>query len=225
MKKYEIVKEQSTFIDGHEVFRIRALKDIDYDIREGALGGYVESYDNLSQDGKCWLYDDSMAYANSMVFNNAKVHDRSLVNGCATVYDNASLFDNCEITDNAQVSGDAYIFDNSKISGNAHILSGAVYDHSVVSDAAIYVPDVKITGNAEILSNRDYLYLKDFGKDVGSLTIFRTSDNNVRINIDRWSGTPEEFMAVMKESYGDSDSIMKEYDLLMQLIKLHFNLS
>lgn len=225
MKKYEIVKEQSKVIDGHEVFRIAALKTFD-GVREGSLGGYVESYANLDQSGSCWLHDGSIAYADSIVFDNAKLYDHSIVNGRAVIFGNAMIYGNCKITDRAQVYGNAYITHNSKISGYANINSGIICNDSVISDVTIYVPDVKISGNAQILSNRDYLYLKDFGKDIGSLTIFRTADNSVRINIDQqWSGTLKEFIEEMKYIYGNSDNIMKEYDLLVQIIKLHFNLS
>lgn len=224
MKKYEIVKEQSTFIDGHKVFRIRALKDFD-DVRKGSLGGYVESYDNLSQDGRCWLYDDSMTYAEAMVFDDAKIHNNSIVNKQAIVYENAAIYDNCEITDHSQVCGNAHIFHNSKILGSSKIESGVICNDSVISNAVIYVPDIKISKDAQILSNRDYIYLKDFGTSVGSITIFKTSNNNVRINTDQWSGTPEEFLVEMCNVCLVDDDTMEEYNLLVQLIKCHFKLS
>lgn len=225
MKKYEIVKEQSMIINGHEVFRIRALVDFD-EVEEGALGGYVENYENLSQDGKCWLYDNSVAYANSKVFDDARMYNRSIINDHAKLHGGAKLFDDCEVTGTADVYGDAYIFDHSKILGNAVITSGSVHDYSVVSDAIIYEIEATIAGNARILSNTDYMYLKNLGyeQDIASLTIVRTSDNGVRINVDQWSGTLEEFVSELKDMYGDSDT-MKEYDLFIQIIKLHFNLS
>ena len=53
-KKYELT-EEAIVVDGHKLHRIRALKDF-ADVKAGDLGGYVESEDNLSHEGNCWVY-------------------------------------------------------------------------------------------------------------------------------------------------------------------------
>jgi len=40
------------------LYRTVALKDFD-DIKCGEIGGYVESEDNLSQGGNCWVFCDA----------------------------------------------------------------------------------------------------------------------------------------------------------------------
>ena len=48
-KKYELTDECINFY-GRKLYRIKALVDF-YDVKSGDLGGYVESYNNLSQEG------------------------------------------------------------------------------------------------------------------------------------------------------------------------------
>ena len=52
MKKYKLTEETKE-IDGHVLHRIKALKDF-ATIKNGELGGWIESEDNLSQDGDCY---------------------------------------------------------------------------------------------------------------------------------------------------------------------------
>ena len=59
-RKYELTDETKTTF-GNTLYRIRALKTFN-DIQVGDLGGYVESEDNLSQEGNCWLYNDAIVY-------------------------------------------------------------------------------------------------------------------------------------------------------------------
>ena len=35
--------------------RIRALRDVREDVHAGDLGGFVQSEENLSQEGQCWV--------------------------------------------------------------------------------------------------------------------------------------------------------------------------
>lgn len=48
MKKYELTNERNT----QGLYRIRALRDIpEFGVVKGALGGWIESKDNLAQHG------------------------------------------------------------------------------------------------------------------------------------------------------------------------------
>ena len=66
MKKYELTSETKV-INGVELHRIKALKSFG-NIKEGNLGGWIESEKNLSQDGDAWVFD------NATVRGNAKGH-------------------------------------------------------------------------------------------------------------------------------------------------------
>lgn len=77
-KKYELVPETVTKLYGRSMYRIRALKDFS-DVKKGDLGGYVESEENLSQEGNCWIYDNSIVGLGGKVTGNAIVKDVSVV--------------------------------------------------------------------------------------------------------------------------------------------------
>ena len=52
MKKYEIT--DIAHPDNPNLHRIRAVTDLTEDVLAGMLGGYVESYDNLDQEGRAY---------------------------------------------------------------------------------------------------------------------------------------------------------------------------
>ena len=59
MKKYEINSEN----------RVVALIDFG-NIKTGDVGGFVESENNLSHDGLCWVYGNARVYGNAQVFGD-----------------------------------------------------------------------------------------------------------------------------------------------------------
>ena len=106
-KKYELVMDDTININNHTLYRIKALRDfndvINDDIHIGDLGGYIESEDNLSHEGDCWIYDNAKVYGNAKVFGRARV------------------FNNAKIYGNALISGNAKVFDNARVRGIAEI--------------------------------------------------------------------------------------------------------
>ena len=97
--KYKLTEESIDF-RGTTLYRIEALKDF-VDVKKSDKGGYVESENNLSQEGNCWVYD------------NAKIYDRAEVRGDAKVCGDAQVYENAKVFGNAQVSGSAEIKNNS----------------------------------------------------------------------------------------------------------------
>ena len=69
-KKYEINS------DG----RVVALRDFG-NVKAGDVGGVVESENNLSHDGDCWVSDDAWVYGNARVSGNAEVYVNAQVSG------------------------------------------------------------------------------------------------------------------------------------------------
>lgn len=96
-KKYRLLKNDTITVDGRILYRIEAVRDF-ADVENGDKGGYVESEDNLSHDGNCWVFD------------NARVSDNALVRDDALVYDDA------HVSGNARVLGNACVLGNAKIS-------------------------------------------------------------------------------------------------------------
>ena len=95
-KKYELLLNDTIEYKGKILSRIKALKNFGH-IYKGYIGGYIESEKNLSQDGNCWIYDNSKvygwaeAYGNIKVFGNAKVYEEARVYGNAIVCGNAVI--------------------------------------------------------------------------------------------------------------------------------------
>ena len=115
-KKYELTTETKK-INGHTVYRIKALKRFDTIIgrrvNKGDLGGWVESENNLSQDGKCWLFDDAVGYENSRRTEN------SVGSGNSLQYGNSRQFGNSWQFGDSQQYGNSWQYGNSRQSGDS----------------------------------------------------------------------------------------------------------
>jgi hypothetical protein len=110
--KYKLTDETIEH-NGKRLYRIQALKDFG-NVKTGDLGGYVESENNLSQEGNCWVYD------------KAKVFDNALVSDNVRVFGNACVFENARVLGNARVSGNARVYDTAQIFGDAEIKDGYI---------------------------------------------------------------------------------------------------
>ena len=96
-KKYELIPS-----DKQGLYRIKALKDFG-NVKNGDIGGYIQSENNLSQLDDCWIYD------NAIVCGNARVCDDAIVRDDARVFANAQIYGYAKVCDNAQICGDAII--------------------------------------------------------------------------------------------------------------------
>ncbi|MCA0978467.1 hypothetical protein LCM19_08830 [Qipengyuania flava] len=80
--KYTVTVETKSLGDGRTVRRIRRT--------DGTLGGFIESPQNLSQTGSCWLHGDSIASGESRVREDAQIHgmvsDEAIIRGRAEIY-------------------------------------------------------------------------------------------------------------------------------------------
>ena len=63
MKKYRLTEETTKF-GNRTLYRIQALRDFG-NVKEGDIGGYIESEKNLSQDGNAWVSGDARVYGNA----------------------------------------------------------------------------------------------------------------------------------------------------------------
>ena len=70
-KKYKLTDEYIT-IDDRKLYRIEALKDFGW-VNKGDKGGFIESEDNLSQEGYCWVYGNARVGGSAEVYGTAKV--------------------------------------------------------------------------------------------------------------------------------------------------------
>ena len=79
--KYELLKEEGT-----NLLRLKALKSFG-DVKEGDLGGLVETPENLSQEGNCWVYTHARVCGSARVYDNTKVFGYTWVYGSMHVFD------------------------------------------------------------------------------------------------------------------------------------------
>lgn len=77
-KKYELVKDDTDIVEGHTLYRIRALKDFGC-VKADDFGGYIEKEENLSHKGDCWVAGNAKVYGDATVIENALVSDYAIV--------------------------------------------------------------------------------------------------------------------------------------------------
>lgn len=100
--KYEILKDEFIEFDGRKLYRIKALKDF-HNVKKGKVGGYIESEQNLSQEGDAWVSGNAQVYGNAWVY------------GDAWVYGNARVYGNAWVSGNARVSSDAWVLNRRSV--------------------------------------------------------------------------------------------------------------
>ena len=110
-KKYRLTDEIIEFC-GFELHRIESLKDFGH-IKKGDKGGFVQSENNLSHDGDCWIFGDAYVYGNANVFDNANVCGSVKVCGDTKVYDNAKVCGNIKVCGGTTIRGFAKVSSHS----------------------------------------------------------------------------------------------------------------
>lgn len=153
-KKYELVDVDNMYHNGRKLYRVRAIRDF-YNISEGDIGGFVESEENLSHSGNCWVYD------NAYVVDNGKVYDD------AKILDDAWIYDNAEVYGNAIVRMHASVYGHAKVYDNAH-----VFDRANVYQTARVCNDAEVFGNAKLRRNM-----------IASRTISVVDNNDIVITV------------------------------------------
>ena len=133
-KKYELVAS-----DKINYFRIKALISF-ADVEIGDIGGYVKSEANLSQEGDCWIYDDSIVADKARVRGNAKVKYSSLIKDQAVVFEQALVVNSC-ISDSAAVTRSATVVsstlnDDCRVSGSSFVFESQINDDVIIQDNA-----------------------------------------------------------------------------------------
>lgn len=213
-KKYELLKDDYINYRGRTLYRIKALRDFS-NVKAGDVGGYVQSEDNLSHKGDCWVY------YNAKVFNNAKIHDNAKVRGNAQIYGDAEVFGSARIHGNAKIYDEAGIFDNATVFENARVCNNA----RIKYNARVY-------GNAKI--ERDTIigqistpYKKVFQYQCEKrvLTAILTEDNQIFYSIGCQTNIDEEEFVYRIHTYNgglEYNPHRVEYLRLIKTINFHF---
>lgn len=128
-KKYRLLENDTRTVDGKTLYRVEAIKDF-ASIEKGDKGGYIESEENLSQEGDCWIYRET-----ACVFGNAKVFEDAIVIGGTK---------------------DEKICNNTKIFGKTEVFGQGTISNSNIHGKAIVVNIVDIN-NEEITEDKFFL--------------------------------------------------------------------
>lgn len=174
-RKYELMEESKRFLIIGEyddvtttVYRIRALKDFG-NVKKGDLGGWIESENNLSHEGNCWVYDNARVCGHAKISGNANVKDNAMVFGWATincgafVYDNARVWGGAIVSDTASVSGKAAVYGNTTIYGYCKIRGFAEISGNAKIANVIIDQDVQIHGSTMINAVNEYVIIGPIG--------------------------------------------------------------
>ena len=135
-KKYVLYKKVGN------LWQIRACRDILVTASKGDLGGFIQTEENLSQEGMSWVSQNAKVWGNARVsddakvWGNARVYGNAKVSGIATVSENGEVCGNATISDAGEVRGDTNVSGDAKVGGNAKVCGNA-----------------RICGNAEIGGN------------------------------------------------------------------------
>ena len=81
MKKFEFTGETKTInllFRTATLHRIRAVAEFGL-VKVGDLGGWIEKEENLSHEGKAWVYGDAKVWGNAEVWGNANIFSASHV--------------------------------------------------------------------------------------------------------------------------------------------------
>ena len=211
-KKYKLTDEYITIGD-KKLYRIEALKDF-ADVKKGDEGGFVESEDNLSQDGNCWIYDDAKVYENAKICGNALVRRDAEIYGNAIIFSYASIEDNVKIYGNAKIFGHACIYDYAKIFDDVIVYGNVeVYDNVEIYGNTLVGGYVTLLKDAKISSNSDYIVFKNWWSSGRHFTWTR---NNNMWSVGCFYGTGEELIT---KAYKDSELSGREYERVVKYVE------
>lgn len=162
MQKYKIIESTAIEYEGHKLYRIEALRDF-ANVKKGDRGGYVETQDNLSHDGNCWIYNDAKVYGQAKVFEDALIWDN------AEVFNHAEIYGKAQIRDNAEVSGYSKVYDKAEVTDHANVFGLAkVFGNATLSNQAEVYVEAQVYGKAQVYGNAQVC---GFAKVYGSAAV------------------------------------------------------
>lgn len=199
MMKYRLTGETKLWFD-RTLYRIRALIDIQkHGVKKGDLGGWVETEENLSQDGAAWI--GGLA----SVYDAAQVCDGALVSGSALVYEAARISGLAQVCDGAQVSGAAVVRETARVSGAALVSGSAVVSGSArVGGKAVVSGLARVGGSARVSSSAQLLTVGPIGSKGNTITFFNSVNKKIMVSCGGFRGDIDQFVAYIRATYGDS---------------------
>jgi UDP-3-O-[3-hydroxymyristoyl] glucosamine N-acyltransferase len=162
--KYILCKDTTPCCTEFSYYRLKSLKEFG-DVKKGDIGGYIRKYNNLSQFGDCWVYenamitDDALISENAKIFGSSFISDNARITGNAKIYDCTKVYHNSYITGNTVIKGFVSISSNAEISGNVIIkdfarVSGKVSGNVEISENVIVCSNTVLSGNTKLFGSK-----------------------------------------------------------------------
>lgn len=112
-----------------------------YEEVTGELGGWLESMDNLSQQGKCWVETDGY------VVEGAHIGGDAIIKGGAEIGGEAKVRNKVVVDGPVGIGGYAQLLDEAKVEGESRM---AVFGNAVVSGKGKVLGEAKVYGDAKL---------------------------------------------------------------------------
>lgn len=168
-KKYEITEIPHPKYPW--LHRIRALVRVNENVERGDLGGYVESENNLSQEGYCWIYDSAVVCEGAVVDKDGRLFDGAMARDSVLVTGNARLFENAtaegfsyisggELRENARAAGDAVIKPSDN--GQSPLIKGESNIYGTV--CGWFIIDDNIFQGERLINPTEDMFVLEHGK-------------------------------------------------------------
>lgn len=213
MEKKYILTDETLWHRGHTLHRIKAVKDFG-DVKAGDLGGWVESEENLSHEGLCWIADEAEVFGNAFVAGDAQVYENAWVFEKAEVVENARVYGGARVCGEAMIFGFARVYGYSKVYDEARICQQAqiyelarVYEYvwvggkAKVFGSALVHGFVNLDCAAYIQLITDYLCIGPIGSRGNFTTFYKTEDQGIWVSCGCFNGSIEEFERAVRKRH------------------------
>jgi len=182
------------------------------DIKTGDRGGWVQSLNNLSQNGECWIYEHAQVGHNAIVSGNAKIYDRAVVFDSAQILGKAKVFGFSQVSGRSQIYGNSMIYDKAIITNDVTIKGDAI-----VCNNAWIGGSAHINSNAVIKSPNDFICVSNLTEEAITFTF---TFSNSYVQTPQYSMPMDEFDIFVNNKYDDPSDL----HLLIQYFKSMKNL-
>jgi len=159
-------------------------------ISDGAPGGWIESEENLSHGGDCWIGPNVMVSGGATITDYAELEGHVPVTGWAEISGSAkisghgkpvSIFDHAFISDYAVVTDGTILSDRVRILDASEVHSSTISNNAVISGFAVIKDNCHVFGDSVITG---YSRLESHVIVVGNSRVSGrvTLSNNVKVN-------------------------------------------
>ena len=146
-QKYRLLRSEFRDVGAVRLYRVVALRNFGRAgklVKAGQKGGFVQSWNNLSQEGWAWVDGDAWVDEEAQVVDDAWVRGRARLSGRAIVADDAV------IDDDAIAIGGTWFRGNTRVRGRSWVSTATITD-SVVTNSEIG-DNAKIEGSLVLRS-------------------------------------------------------------------------